>query len=87
MLDGAEEQGIDPKQALPLILQTVIGSARLLENSDLSIDEHISRICSPNGTTIEAMNILRQSDFCDIVKRAMSACTVRANEITSELKT
>ena len=87
MLDGAEEQGIDSKHALPLILQTVIGSAKMLENSDLSIEENISRICSPKGTTLEAMKVLEESDFHDAIKRAMSACTRRADEITEELQT
>ena len=87
MLDGAEEQGIDPKRALPLILQTIVGSAKMLENSELSIEENISRVCSPKGTTLEAMKVLEQSDFYNSVKQAMNACTKRADEITQELQT
>ena len=87
MLDGAEEQGIDPKRALPLILQTIVGSAKMLENSELSIEENISRVCSPKGTTLEAMKVLEQSDFYNSVKQAMNACTKRADEITQEIQT
>lgn len=87
MLEGAEEQGIEPQRALPLILQTIIGSAKMLENSELSIDEQIARICSPRGTTLEAMDVLTNSDFYQSIKLAMHACTRRANEITEELQT
>lgn len=87
MLLGAEKQGIDASRALPLILQTITGSVKMLENSDLSIDEQISRICSPKGTTLEAMSVLCDSDFCSLIENAMDACTSRANEITSELQT
>lgn len=87
MVEGAQEQGIDPDRALPLILQTIIGTAKMLENTDLSIDDQIARICSSRGTTIAAMDVLRSSDFSETLKRAMNACTQRADEISKELST
>ena len=85
LLDCAIEQGMTQEQALPLIIQTVIGSAKMVSNADCSIDELISRVCSPKGTTLEAMNVLRERKFEDIVRSAMLACSKRADEISAEL--
>lgn len=86
MLDGAVKQGITADQALPLILRTIIGSAKMVEQSELPIEEQIRRICSPGGTTLAAMKILEEEDMVGTIVRAMEACTERADEISEELK-
>lgn len=85
MLDGAAEQGLTREQALPLILRTVVGSAKMVERSDVSIEEQIRQVCSPGGTTLASMEVLKDTDFVGIVKRAMRACTDRANELSDSL--
>lgn len=85
MLKGAEEQGIGEKQALPLILRTIEGAVRMVEKSDVSIDTLIERVCSPGGTTLEAMKVLSEKNFEDSIVEAMAACTARADEITDKL--
>ena len=86
MLDGAAEQGISAEQALPLLLRTVIGAAKMVEQADCSIEELIRRVCSPNGTTLAAMRVFEEADFVGIVSRAMDACTKRADEISASLQ-
>lgn len=86
ILDVAIEQGISKEQALPLITQTLIGSAKMVEQSDCPIDDLIARVCSPKGTTLEAMNVLRDDGFSDLIKNAMLACSKRADEISAELQ-
>ncbi|MBQ3229502.1 MAG: pyrroline-5-carboxylate reductase, partial [Clostridia bacterium] len=85
MLDGAEEQGIERSVALPLILKTIKGSVTMIEKCDDSIEQLISNVASPNGTTLAALNSFENDDFCGSVSRAMQACTKRSNEISSEL--
>lgn len=86
MLDGAAEQGIPAEQALPLLMRTVIGSVKMVEQADCSIEELIRRVCSPNGTTLAAMQVFEEAGFTDIVARAMEACTKRADEISASLQ-
>lgn len=86
LLDGAMAQGISAEQALPLILRTIIGSVKMVEQSDCSIEEQIRRVCSPGGTTLAAMQVLKEANFTDIITRAMEACTKRADEISDALK-
>lgn len=85
MLKGAEEQGINEKQALPLILRTIEGAVKMVEKSDVSIDTLIDRVCSPGGTTLAAMKVLSEKGFEESIVEAMNACTQRADEITDEL--
>lgn len=85
MLDAAEEQGIDNRTALPLILKTIKGSVSMIEKSGSDIDTLISNVTSPNGTTLAALNSFASDDFCGSVSRAMLACTKRADEISSEM--
>lgn len=86
MLEGAKELGISEHQALPLILKTLEGSAQMLRQSSLSPEEEIRRVCSPGGTTLEAMKVFEDSDFVGMVKNAMKACARRADEITQSLE-
>ena len=86
ILDEALDQGFTQEQALPLIVGTLIGDARMVENADCSIDELIRRVCSPKGTTLEAMNVLQEEHFADIIGHAMRACNKRAEEISTELQ-
>ncbi len=85
MMVAAEKQGIDANTALPLILKTIKGSVKMIENSDESIEQLISNVSSPNGTTLAALNSFYNDDFVGSVERAMDACTKRANEISEEL--
>lgn len=85
MLDAAQQQGIEPNVALPLILKTIKGSVTMIEKSDVSIDQLISNVASPNGTTLAALNSFANDDFSGAVSRAMAACAERANQISKEL--
>ena len=85
MLDAAEEQGIDNKTALPLILKTIKGSVSMIEKSGSDIDTLISNVTSPNGTTFAALRSFEDDNFTGSVSRAMWACTQRADEISSEM--
>lgn len=85
MLDAAEAQSIDSSVALPLILRTMEGSAEMIRRSDKSIDELITAVSSPGGTTLAALDKLYDHDFSTAVSEAMEACTKRADEMSAEL--
>ena len=85
MVESAKVLGIDENVSLPLILKTIKGSVTMIEKSDVSLDQLISNVASPNGTTLAALNSFSNDDFSGSIKRAMEACTDRANEISDNL--
>ena len=86
LIEGAEEQGIDEMSAKKLAIQSIIGCARMVSESDESIDTLIKRVCSPNGTTEKAVDSLNNDNFIGTVKKAMYACTERADSLELEIK-
>ena len=81
IIDGAAAQGIDNETASRLIIQTLRGSAEMLEHSGLTPDQLIKMVSSPGGTTLKALEVLYNGNFEQNIKDAMQACTDRAVEL------
>lgn len=81
MADYAKEVGIDYDKAMNLICATLEGSAAMLRESGDSVDVLIDKVCSKGGTTIEAINTLKERKVDEAIKDAMAACTKRAEEL------
>ncbi|MCK5237555.1 MAG: pyrroline-5-carboxylate reductase, partial [Deltaproteobacteria bacterium] len=47
-----------------------------------TLEELIKMVSSPGGTTIEGLKKLKEGDFEDTVKKALSAATNRAKELS-----
>lgn len=81
-VDYASENGIDSEVALRLFSATLIGSAKMLAESGMTVDELIKQVSSPGGTTIAGLEMLYAGDVVGHVKDACSACTDRAYELS-----
>lgn len=81
-IEYAESQGIDAKTALSLFSQTLIGSAKMLTDSGMSVDELIHMVSSPGGTTLAGLDALYEGKLTDIVTDACQRCTKRAYELS-----
>ena len=81
MAKSGERQGIPYKTALRMAGKTVLGAAKLLLASDDSADVLVDKVCSKGGTTIEAVNHLKEHDFYQLIDDAMAECTRRALEL------
>lgn len=81
IIDGAVEQGIEEDTAKVLFCKTLIGSAKMLMESGKSPQELIQMVSSPGGTTLKALEVLNENNLTDIIKKAMIACTNRAEEL------
>ena len=77
--------GLDPEQAETLAAQTFRGAAETVLRDDRSVDELIDAVCSPNGTTIEGMNVLWDSDADEAVADAVEAAAARSRELAEAL--
>jgi pyrroline-5-carboxylate reductase len=85
MIDGAVSQGIESEVAKRLVVETIIGSARMISATGESIEELIKKVSSPNGTTVKAVEQLEKRGFEQAVSDAMLNCTKRAYQLEKEL--
>lgn len=78
MADGAVADGMPRDQAYKFAAQAVVGSAKMV----LETEEHPGvlkdRVCSPGGTTMEAVRVLEEKGFRSSVIEAMRACVKKA---------
>ena len=84
MQKRAVEEGLDEEDAEVLAAQTFKGAAETVLRSDKKVDELIDAVCSPNGTTIEGMEVLWDSDVEEVVGDALSAASRRSAELAEE---
>lgn len=78
----AEESGMTQRQAKIFAAQTVLGSAKmalLSDDSPRTLKEHI---CTPGGTTVEAVKILDERGFDGIIREAAKACEEKSKKIS-----
>ena len=73
--------GLSPADAEVLAAQTFKGAAETVLCSEESIDELIDDVCSPNGTTIEGMEVLRESTVDKTIADAVAAAERRSEEL------
>ena len=81
MRDAAVDQGLDATLAETLALQTVLGTARLIDETGVSPGEARESICSPGGTTLAALDSLYASGFTTMFNAAIDAAVKRSKEL------
>lgn len=77
----AQNVGIDPDAALRLFAQSLIGSAKMMTESGMTVDELIKQVSSPGGTTLAGLDVLERSNIVHAAINACEACTKRAYEL------
>ena len=85
MQTRAIKEGLDKSDAQTLAIQTFIGAAEMVRAADEPIESLIDAVCSPNGTTIEGMNVLFDSNVDAEVGDALTAATERSAELAAEV--
>lgn len=74
MAKKSVELGMSEELALEFAAQAVLGSAKLVQESGELPADLCDKICTPGGTTIEAVNKLKDEHFEEILGDAMQAC-------------
>jgi len=74
MADGAVAGGMPRAQAYRFAAQAVLGSAKMVLESDLNPAALKDMVCSPAGTTIEAVRVLEQKGLRSALIEAELAC-------------
>lgn len=81
IIEASTAAGLDADTATALVAQTLIGSAHMILESGLSIDELIRMVSSPNGTTVAGLAQMDATGFDDSVCAAVQAAVARSKEL------
>lgn len=74
-------QGLSESLSLKLATQTVVGAATMVQQSPLSPAELKQAVCSPGGTTIEAMEVFDVQGFAYVLENAVKACADKSRAL------
>lgn len=85
MADAAVCCGLQRDQAYRLASHGIVGAARMLIESGKHPGELKDQVCSPAGTTIEAVKVLEKNTFRYAVFEAVVECAKKAAEIEKRL--
>ena len=78
---GGEKSGLPFETALGLAAQTVMGSAKMLMQSEKTADELRDAVCSPGGSTIEGVKSLNADNFDEVIATAIDKSFKRTIEL------
>lgn len=81
MADAAVADGMPRPQAYEFAAQAVYGSAKMVLESKLHPGVLKDMVCSPGGTTIEAVRVLEEKGFRSAIIEAQKACVDKSKNM------
>ena len=81
MADAAVMGGMPRNQAYTFAAQAVLGSAKMVMETGKHPGELKDMVCSPSGTTIEAVAVLEKEGIRNAVIKAMKACMDKSSSM------
>ncbi|MFH2123518.1 MAG: pyrroline-5-carboxylate reductase [Pseudomonadota bacterium] len=81
MIDAGIKTGLARPVAETLVLQTVLGSVKLMQESGKHPAVLRAMVTSPGGTTIAAQHVMEKAGFKGIIMDAIEAATNRSIEL------
>jgi pyrroline-5-carboxylate reductase len=81
MADQAVAEGMPRAQALAMAAQAVLGSAKMVLETGIHPGQLKDMVCSPGGTTIQAVKVLEECGMRAAVMDAMEACIEKSRNL------
>ncbi|MDU5021817.1 MAG: pyrroline-5-carboxylate reductase dimerization domain-containing protein, partial [Clostridiales bacterium] len=82
MADAGVLAGMPRNQAYTFAAQAVMGSAKMVLETGKHPGELKDMVCSPGGTTIEAVKTLEEEGFRSAVIKAIGDCIEKSKEMS-----
>ena len=83
MQAAAIAEGLPADAARTLVLQTILGAARMLTEGDADATELRRRVTSPGGTTQAAIEAFEAGGLRELVANAIAAATQRGHQLSA----
>ena len=77
------EQGLDADLAEKLMIQTVYGTSKLMKDTGQSPESVRLSVCSPNGTTLAALEAMDAAGMEQVYEQGVEAAVRRSKELGS----
>ena len=81
MADAGVQQGIPRQQAYKMAAQAVLGAAKMVLDTGLHPGQLKDNVCSPGGTTIDAVAKLEEKGFRTAIIQAVNVCAKKSKEM------
>ena len=85
MSDAAVLSGLSRDLSYKWAAQAILGSAKMVLETGMHPAQLKDQVCSPAGTTIEAVKELEKNNFRSTVIEAMNVCTLKSNQISNKI--
>lgn len=82
--DAAIAAGLPVAMARTLVVETLLGSARLLARTQEEPERLRDQVTSPNGSTYAGLNRLKAGHFRQLMRETVLAAKARAEEISQD---
>lgn len=82
MADACVLNGMSRDKAYTFCSQAVLGAAKMVLETDIHPGKLKDNVCSPGGTTIEAVRVLEEEGMRSSVIKAINACIEKSKEMS-----
>ncbi|MDE6441993.1 MAG: pyrroline-5-carboxylate reductase [Clostridia bacterium] len=83
LIDGGVQNGLTKNEAKVLAVQTLLGSAEMVEQGDQTLSELTMQACK-GGAVMDALKVLEEYNFRKTVTDAVTACVKRTKELSDK---
>ena len=84
--EAAQQCGLPAETARTLLVQTIYGAARMLQESGQEPAELRRQVTSPNGTTMAGLSVLEQGGVYQLLIQTVQRATARAAEMGEQVE-
>ena len=79
-----QELGLEEKKAFELLIQTFIGSSKMIRKMENTPAQLREQVTSPGGTTERALNVFNKGNLESTLREAMHKAYERAEEMSED---
>lgn len=82
LAQAAQAKGMSREQAVEFAAQSVLGAAKMVLETGQPPQQLRDNVCSPGGTTIEAVKTLQQNGFAEKLAEGFNACVRKSEDMS-----